>query len=406
MTSSNDERIKDGRVALEELPTPLLTHVLSYIPDPVGLCRLACTCSDLQRQTNDSELWNRLYNLRWTVSSATNSSSARHLKTKDDYIYRHRIDADVALIIKDLVNDTGGTHESFARACKYGKDAMDICFRISQTHSDASTRAVAQDLSNLLRTTSTLEEFKMLHQNTTFEDEGEKMEEYAIAVSSIFYCDGRTLADMAADSIRLQLDEIADEVRRRCPLERRLALEDVLECFNQVFFEEMNFHGNYEDYYDYRNSLIHSTLERKMGIPLTLAILYKCICRRIGIRTNIIGLPGHVIVQVPDLDRFVDVFDHGSTLTMRDIERIVNGYNFSMRPEFIQPLSPIEVIQRVMNNISNCDNLSPSRNNSSALKRHLCLGALKSLIVETRQEHVTQNILVAFWVSFHFPSAM
>jgi regulator of sirC expression with transglutaminase-like and TPR domain len=105
----------------------------------------------------------------------------------------------------------------------------------------------------------------------TFDCEGERLEEYAIAVSRMYYnCEGPT--DTTSQWIRNRLDVIAETVLGRYPSQGGLSPGRKLEIIAHVLSQEMHFTGN-DDYYDYQNSLLLSALQRKRSIPLTLAII-------------------------------------------------------------------------------------------------------------------------------------
>ena len=66
---------------------------------------------------------------------------------------------------------------------------------------------------------------------------------------------------------------------------------------SQFLFEEEGFRGNAEDYYDPRNSFLHHVLDRRLGIPITLSIVYVAVAARAGLEAVGVGLPGHFIVR-------------------------------------------------------------------------------------------------------------
>lgn len=85
------------------------------------------------------------------------------------------------------------------------------------------------------------------------------------------------------------------------------------------------------------------------------AILYKLISQRVKLQIDIIGLPGHIVIGVPSLNRYVDVFRKGRRLlTTLDCERIVNSYGHPLIPEYMCPLAPAQVFRRILNNCGNC----------------------------------------------------
>ena len=66
----------------------------------------------------------------------------------------------------------------------------------------------------------------------------------------------------------------------------------------RFLFETAGFAGNTRDYADPRNSFLNEVIERRLGIPISLSVLYLEVARRTGIQAAGIGLPGHFIVRV------------------------------------------------------------------------------------------------------------
>lgn len=94
------------------------------------------------------------------------------------------------------------------------------------------------------------------------------------------------------------LDEMGEEARARVVR----GDEPPVEALNRYLFEEQGFAGNAADYYDPRNSMLHRVLERRLGIPITLSVVYMEVGRRAGLRVEGVGLPGHFIVRAYDSD--------------------------------------------------------------------------------------------------------
>src|SRR3989442_4275352 len=96
----------------------------------------------------------------------------------------------------------------------------------------------------------------------------------------------------------IRLEQIA---RMETELKRRIRAEveprRVVETANTYLFEELHFKGNREEYYDPRNSFLNDVLERRVGIPITLAVLYVAVGERAGLPVRRGGLPGHFFVK-------------------------------------------------------------------------------------------------------------
>ena len=125
------------------------------------------------------------------------------------------------------------------------------------------------------------------------------------------------------ESYLRQLDELAAQARKNdiphaSPVTRILRL-------NELIYGEWGFHGNAEDYYDARNSFFNEVLDRRTGIPITLAVVYLEIARRLGLTLHGVGMPGHFIVkyQDPDEELFIDPFNEGRLLSEEDCFRMI-----------------------------------------------------------------------------------
>ncbi len=132
--------------------------------------------------------------------------------------------------------------------------------------------------------------------------------------------------------------------------------ESLVKLINEILFQEEGFRGNTDNYYDPRNSYLNEVLERKLGIPITLSIIYIEVGRRAGLRTYGIGLPGHFIVGLlTDTGRiFIDPFNQGEILTEDGCRRIVRshmGMSTVFNRSLLDPTWPKQILVRLMRNL-------------------------------------------------------
>jgi len=161
-----------------------------------------------------------------------------------------------------------------------------------------------------------------------------------------------------------QLD-IEDYVRRVDELAARVAekIEDpddpaqVIAALNDVLFREEMFRGNTVDYYSPRNSFLHDVLDRCLGIPITLALVYMEVARRVGFQLFGVGMPGHFLLKHYDVDGqsiLIDAFERGSIVTEDDcrqkLDSIYSG-QVALQPEFLLPVTRRQMLTRMLNNL-------------------------------------------------------
>ncbi len=129
-----------------------------------------------------------------------------------------------------------------------------------------------------------------------------------------------------------------------------------LAALNRVLFEEMNLRGNREDYYDPRNSFLNDVLDRGLGIPITLAIVYMEVAKRVGFTLAGVGMPGHFLLKHYGLDGeiLIDCFNRGDVISRQDCQNRLNEIysgEMKMRPEFLHPISRRQILTRMLNNL-------------------------------------------------------
>jgi regulator of sirC expression with transglutaminase-like and TPR domain len=151
-----------------------------------------------------------------------------------------------------------------------------------------------------------------------------------------------------------RIDQLAAEVSRHC--DARDDLYHALAALNHVLFDRHGFRGNIDDYYDPKNSFLNEVLERKIGIPITLSVLYMEVARRIGIDIQGVGLPGRFIVKCSEEGEpiFIDPFDRGEIKLPEDLSRIIERIyqrKIPLRPEFLEPTSKRQIVKRMLANL-------------------------------------------------------
>ena len=131
---------------------------------------------------------------------------------------------------------------------------------------------------------------------------------------------------------------------------------DLLESLNRFLFRTLGFRGNTEDYYDPKNSYLNEVLERRLGIPITLSLVFMEIGRRIGLHIEGVGMPGHFIVKClhNGLEVFVDPFNQGEILTEEGCRKRLesqHGVGFEFSRSFLDSVSKHQMLTRMLANL-------------------------------------------------------
>jgi regulator of sirC expression with transglutaminase-like and TPR domain len=150
------------------------------------------------------------------------------------------------------------------------------------------------------------------------------------------------------------LDDLAARTGRRCVRGEPLVFR--LGHLYAEMFDVDGYQGDAHNYYDPRNAYLNEVIERKIGIPITLSIVFLHVAARLGFTAFGVGLPGHYIVKVQfELNEvYVDPFHGGTTLTtaeIADLLRHMSGGQTQLSAEHLRAWSGRETLSRVLANL-------------------------------------------------------
>ena len=122
-----------------------------------------------------------------------------------------------------------------------------------------------------------------------------------------------------------------------------------LQGLTSFMADDLGFHGNAQEYYDPRNSLLSEVIERRLGIPISLAMLYVIVGRRAGMQIDGINLPGHFIARYERI--LFDPFHGGRILSRPDCEAILARQRLKTHSTYFAPASSRLVFMRMLANL-------------------------------------------------------
>ena len=166
-----------------------------------------------------------------------------------------------------------------------------------------------------------------------------------------------------------EIERFAKRLRAR--LAPDAAVEDRVIALNEFLFADLGFNGNVADYYDPRNSDLNEVIDRRRGIPITLAVLYMEIGRRIELPLDGVSFPGHFLVRLPMrggalvLDPFSGGAPQSEDELRARLKRVIprdaaggakdatSGVAVADLPlaQFLEPASKRQIIARLLRNL-------------------------------------------------------
>jgi regulator of sirC expression with transglutaminase-like and TPR domain len=163
--------------------------------------------------------------------------------------------------------------------------------------------------------------------------------------------------DLDARAITAQVERYADALRPQ--LDRDIDLPARLTAINRYLFDEVGFAGNVHQYDDPRNSYLNQVVDRKLGIPISLAVIQIEVTRRLGMPLDGISFPGHFLVRLPVDDGILvlDPYNKGRPVSAEELRERASPHLGGQAPDdqqLLQILAPAThrmILMRMLRNL-------------------------------------------------------
>jgi regulator of sirC expression with transglutaminase-like and TPR domain len=153
-----------------------------------------------------------------------------------------------------------------------------------------------------------------------------------------------------------ELERLGERARARISQMGGAPIRASVEALNQLIYGEERFTANRTHYDDFRNSLLNLVLERRTGIPISLALVYMEVARRAGLDASGVAFPGHFLLRVgagPDM-LVLDPFDGGAEMDNDRCRALLvrhAGEDAALEPSMLQPCTERQFLARMLNNL-------------------------------------------------------
>ncbi len=159
-----------------------------------------------------------------------------------------------------------------------------------------------------------------------------------------------------------RLDRMGEQAAIRLRVAGELTQDESVVVFNEFLYDELGFSGNRERYDDPRNSFLNEVLDRRTGIPITLAVIYLEVARRAGLRVNGINFPGHFLLRAQDVvtaddaneAHIIDPFHGGARLSEFDCRQLLRqhvGDEAAFDRRLLSPATRHDIVVRMLVNL-------------------------------------------------------
>lgn len=164
---------------------------------------------------------------------------------------------------------------------------------------------------------------------------------------------------MDVQQVLAEVDALFARLRRRLPADAPAMHR--LRMLNHFFFHDLHFGGNLNHYYDPQNSYLHRVLERRRGIPVSLAVLWLELAQGLGLSAHGVGFPGHFLVKVnlPHGQVVIDPLS-GQSLSREELQSRLEAWRSSHGlsgpsdlplDHYLRAMPAREIIARMLHNL-------------------------------------------------------
>jgi len=158
----------------------------------------------------------------------------------------------------------------------------------------------------------------------------------------------------------LDLEEYIQKINR-IGMSLKESINDVknptylISMLNEHLFENLGFSGDEDDYFNPKHNFLNEVIDKKLGLPITISILYVEVAKLIGLDLKIVGFPTHILVKYNE-EMILDPFNDGNLLDVDDLQGILDT-NFDgqleFQPEFLDEIGSEQILVRMTRNLKN-----------------------------------------------------
>lgn len=165
--------------------------------------------------------------------------------------------------------------------------------------------------------------------------------------------------ELSVQNVLNDMDHLLARVIRHLPKDADALTR--LKVLNRVMYRDLGFAGNFNNYGDPDNSYLHCVLKTRLGIPVSVAVIWLDLARGLGLEAYGLSFPGHFLVKVLVNEGQV-VIDplSGQSLSQESLVEMLENFvdtvqvqdSLSMRlAPYLQAASPRGILARMLRNL-------------------------------------------------------
>ena len=184
-----------------------------------------------------------------------------------------------------------------------------------------------------------------------------EISEFALQIARII-----DYPDISIEYYIKKIEDMGNELRRKVKKPTDMRPTQIIEKLNEFFFEDKDFQPNVNDYYNPINNYLNIVLEKKIGIPITLSMIYIYLGNFLNFELQPVNFPAHFLVK-HTLDEeynqyiIIDPFNKGRIIDNYILQDLFNKSNpkakISITNSLVDKASTSQILIRLLNNLKN-----------------------------------------------------
>ena len=158
--------------------------------------------------------------------------------------------------------------------------------------------------------------------------------------------------ELSLEKLRQDVEQIYYEVW----LEIRDGMHpmDQIKTLNSVIFGKLKFGANTKHFHSASNSMLNIVIDLKKGNPISLCVIYLLVAQKLNLPIWGVNLPNLFILTYKsgNMQFYINVFNRGLVFSRVDIDNYIAQYNFPQNEIFYQPCNNLDIIRRVLRNLT------------------------------------------------------
>lgn len=184
-----------------------------------------------------------------------------------------------------------------------------------------------------------------------------KISEYVLHIARIV-----DYPDLKVSEYMSKIEETGEELRSKIKNPKSMRPTQIIEKFNDFFFDEKKFQPNISDYYNPINNYLNIVLEKRTGIPITLSIIYIHLASYLDFKLYPVNFPSHFLVKYiidESMNEFIiiDPFNKGRIIDDHVMQDLLNKayprLGISLSSSLLANANISQILIRILNNLKN-----------------------------------------------------